>query len=360
MNNKRRFGCVLLCFALSMFYLYFVYKTSGNIRAIHSLLNTFNMSVNSGEETQMYPIRSFNDTSNRIESDDDESYALEDDDDDDTYIYFSGIDRKSQSSGAREGPPRDLSGKVRYPWRTDPLCKNYSTAFAKKMPRSFLVSFPRSGNTWVRYLIEGASGIFTGSKYGNSMLVKMGFLGEFISFKSRRTIINKIHSNTRKKVRDFSKVILLIRNPAKSIVSYWNYNNNKKGKKRIFYNVTATSYKKPAFRKFVKNAIGRWTKIASDRLEYSKKLLIVPYEYLLEDPIAQVRRILKFLGVPEDRGRLECLSRHTQGPALGLQRKVDPFTPDLKELMAERVREIQRLLKSRNMDRLPSYPEIPV
>ena len=35
----------------------------------------------------------------------------------------------------------------------------------KSLPLMALASFPGSGNTWTRYLIEGATGVFTGSVY---------------------------------------------------------------------------------------------------------------------------------------------------------------------------------------------------
>ena len=37
-----------------------------------------------------------------------------------------------------------------------------------------LVSFPGSGNTWVRYLLETASGIFTGSIYIDRRIISKG------------------------------------------------------------------------------------------------------------------------------------------------------------------------------------------
>lgn len=49
---------------------------------------------------------------------------------------------------------------------------------------------------------------------------------------------------------------------------------------------------------------------------------MIPYEELREDPIAQVRRALAFLGVPADEARLACLQNHLKGPAMGLQRQV--------------------------------------
>ena len=38
-----------------------------------------------------------------------------------------------------------------------------------------LISFPGSGNTWTRHLIEQASGIYTGSVYGDKRLYKSGW-----------------------------------------------------------------------------------------------------------------------------------------------------------------------------------------
>lgn len=65
----------------------------------------------------------------------------------------------------------------------------------------------------------------------------------------------------------------------------------------------------------------RTPQLAIDQLLYSQRLLVIPYEELKKDPIAQVRRALAFLGVPADEGRLECLRRYPDGPVLGLQRQ---------------------------------------
>ena len=37
-----------------------------------------------------------------------------------------------------------------------------------------LASFPGSGNTWLRHLLQQASGIYTGSEYSNPHLSKSG------------------------------------------------------------------------------------------------------------------------------------------------------------------------------------------
>ncbi|KAG0710472.1 WSCD family member [Chionoecetes opilio] len=62
-------------------------------------------------------------------------------------------------------------------WAGDPKgsrCLKYKTRFGVNLPRVWLLSFPASGNTWTRYLLEAASGIFTGSVYVDKNLIKNG------------------------------------------------------------------------------------------------------------------------------------------------------------------------------------------
>ena len=63
-----------------------------------------------------------------------------------------------------------LYHSTRYPWPDDVECKTFTTVFStqKYLPVIALASFPNSGSTWLRSLIEGLTGVFTGSfhKYG--------------------------------------------------------------------------------------------------------------------------------------------------------------------------------------------------
>ena len=58
-----------------------------------------------------------------------------------------------------------LTLSTRYPWPDHDKCKTRATVFSNKksLPAIALASFPNSGNTWLRSLIEGLTGIFTGS-----------------------------------------------------------------------------------------------------------------------------------------------------------------------------------------------------
>ena len=99
-----------------------------------------------------------------------------------------------------------------------------------------LASFPGSGNTWVRGLIQGVTGLCTGAIYCDRMLRKTGFPGE--SIRSGIMLVVKTHHydprwtgvyydksapfSYFKKVEHipvYSSAIFLLRNPFNSLVS---------------------------------------------------------------------------------------------------------------------------------------------
>ena len=53
-----------------------------------------------------------------------------------------------------------------------------SSIYVLKPSTVMLTSFPGSGNTWTRLLIEDVTGYFTGSVYWDQSLYDGGFLGE--------------------------------------------------------------------------------------------------------------------------------------------------------------------------------------
>ena len=62
------------------------------------------------------------------------------------------------------------------PWSTDPECSSFVVQFIRNGSQSpmALATFPGSGNTWIRGLIERLTGYFTGSVYGDRELFKQG------------------------------------------------------------------------------------------------------------------------------------------------------------------------------------------
>lgn len=89
-----------------------------------------------------------------------------------------------------------------------------------------LASYPGSGNTWVRGLLETATGICTGFEFCDISMRVKGFAGENIV--SGAVSVVKTHGyphwkNKRKNnVIHFDSAVVLIRNPLDAFVAEWN------------------------------------------------------------------------------------------------------------------------------------------
>lgn len=121
-------------------------------------------------------------------------------------------------------------------YQCHPSDKTYSNSSIKwcsqrtfrhiKSPLIALISFHGSGNTWLRYLLEQATGIFTGSIYCDGLL-KSVFPGESIA--SGNVIAIKTHNADTRALpigvqvaagrEKYHKAILLVRNPFDALIS---------------------------------------------------------------------------------------------------------------------------------------------
>lgn len=98
------------------------------------------------------------------------------------------------------GGLNDNEFKVNYeklwPKNTPNQNKFKMAALEEDWPRNLiaLASFPGSGNTWLRYLLQQATGIYTGSVYKDFGLLKSGFPAEniFNSSVSMRAVYTAI------------------------------------------------------------------------------------------------------------------------------------------------------------------------
>ena len=90
-----------------------------------------------------------------------------------------------------------------------------------------LASFPGSGNTWVRCLVEKITGVCTGSNVCDVSLRASGFVGEHVD--SNAVVLVKTHDSNPRwavttssyEVGSFSKAVVLVRNPFDALVSEW-------------------------------------------------------------------------------------------------------------------------------------------
>ena len=180
---------------------------------------------------------------------------------------------------------------VKYPWFDveDKECQKVDVMFAEEgsLPMMALVSFPRSGNSWLRQLIEAMTGVFTGSFY-NADSLKEDFWGES-SWRDGTTIVQKTHHRAliTENYENLDlpwrlvhmayfkeKGILLVRDPYKAIMSYWHL------KKSLTYTQSADSrdFQSSAFDAFVNTAVVRWFEVILDWAEHAEKLHVVFFE----------------------------------------------------------------------------------
>ena len=123
-------------------------------------------------------------------------------------------------------------------------CKKMS--FQASGPSAALVSYPGSGNSWIRQLLESATGIYTGAMYCDPSYLEAGMVGEGMD--SLNVIATKLHFWP-SAVRDYlksRKVIYVVRSPFAAILSENNRNvarNTKDVKKVLESHVMEVNFK---------------------------------------------------------------------------------------------------------------------
>lgn len=250
-----------------------------------------------------------------------------------------------------EHPPFEYnlrSPKVRYPWKNDLNCSKFAVRFGKAIPFVHLLSFPRSGNSWTRYLTECATGFFTGSVYNSQKLYKLGYLGEYAKPSAGTTLLIKEHVFNKTFDAAQYPAILLIRNPKSAIESFASY---RAGKGNLAYKGSKSDFRR--LDNFFEKDIAFWERVATIALNGSQSLHVVVYENLKADPINEIRKIMKFLIIPEDPERLACLAKYTEGYVNRGQPEFNPFTAEQIVTMMETVRRVNALVEKRGFPSLP-------
>ena len=186
-----------------------------------------------------------------------------------------------------------------------------------------LASFPGSGNSWVRYLMEQSTGYHTGSVYIDHNLRSHGFLeyifnSSLIAIKTHETYgtINKYFT----KSIDYKKCILIVRNPRDTLVAEIN---------RFFTNDHTKSlntfrWKSEQVQQKLLELVYGWKSFVLSWLNFSRPLLVVQFEKLLDNYRLELERIVNFLGLQFDLEGLECL-RHNHSGYFKRSNKSEPY-----------------------------------
>ena len=169
---------------------------------------------------------------------------------------------------------------------------------------SLLISYPRSGNTLLRTLLERTTGIVTGSDtrpdrtLSKALAEAHNLVGEGL-VQRNKTCFVKTHWPERVGCQVFEghRAILIVRNPFDAIDSYWNLNVTNTHTETVTDDVYDLFRGK--FEQLAKNEINIWCDYHHYWLEKNRKLgfplLIIRFEDLIQSPAVEIARILQFI-----------------------------------------------------------------
>jgi Sulfotransferase domain len=168
---------------------------------------------------------------------------------------------------------------------------------------TFLVSYPKSGNTWVRFLL--ANLIHPNETVGfaniNRLLPAPGVLSKRFLKSLPRPRILKSHEPFDAR---FRKVIYLVRDPRDVAVSEYHFDLKKR---YIAADMTLEQFIKPFLAGETSSYGSWWEHVVSwvGTRRGNPKFLLARYEDLLADPVAETGKIAEFLGIAADAERIK-------------------------------------------------------
>lgn len=213
----------------------------------------------------------------------------------------------------------------------------------KETPRAVtaLASFPGSGNTWLRYLLQQATGVYTGSVYKDFGLLKNGFPAESVSNGS--VLVVKTHEWGPAARAPFHRAVLLVRAPGPAIQAEF---NRQSGGHIGFAAPDRYRLKKGRFwANFVTAKLSAWRRTNMDWLSnFTGPTHVVQYDDLVADVETTLRGILDFLEFPVTEEAMRCAMERREGiyrrKRRALQANFDPFTGPMKDMLRDQQDEV--------------------
>ncbi|XP_016953211.1 WSCD family member CG9164 [Drosophila biarmipes] len=245
--------------------------------------------------------------------------------------------------------------ELKYINRDLPIYADYKADFYTALPSDVsaalqslpaltaLASFPGSGNTWLRYLLQQSTGILTGSIYKDYGLLKTGFPAENVCNSS--VLLVKTHEWGSKAWAPFSKAILLVRDPEKAIIAEF---NRQSGGHIGFaspdrYKRTKGKY----WQQFVSNKLKGWEVMnLSWARNFTGSIKVVFYDDLVQHTERELRSILEFLQFPVNEQLMRCAIMRKEGIFRRKKRLLsfDPYTEAMRAEVQSRRRIVYGLL----------------
>ncbi|XP_065907634.1 WSCD family member CG9164-like [Dysidea avara] len=237
------------------------------------------------------------------------------------------------------------------------ITKQYQTckelSFKKQRGVVGLVSFPGSGNSWVRQLLETSTGVFTGSVYCDKSYVQAGMVGEGV--RSEFVVAVKCHNYNRESFKKFTKLIYVIRSPFDAILAEFTRkavhidgtSTNASSKHVAELRSTDLSEVSDKWQEKVIRMKNEWLRHITTCLQSAEvPILVVKFENLKSNLFVEVKRMLDFLEVPYTDRDIECTinsnveSFHRQHH----DKTFDPYSPQQKQSILDIIREANVIL----------------
>nr|CAD7409860.1 unnamed protein product [Timema cristinae]CAD7424555.1 unnamed protein product [Timema monikensis] len=192
-----------------------------------------------------------------------------------------------------------------------------------------LVSFPGSGNTWVRYLLQQATGIYTGSVYKDYGLLKNGFAAESVVNGSVSVV--KTHEWGKEARKPFDKAVLLVREPGPAIQAEF----NRQSGGHIGF-ASPDRYRRnngKYWQQFVIDKLAAWKRTNLDWLHnFTGPIHIILYEKLIYNLDHELHKLLNFLDLKVVPNDFQCALERREGIYRRKKRVInfDPYTSTMK------------------------------
>ncbi len=157
------------------------------------------------------------------------------------------------------------------------------------MIQAYLLSYPHSGNSWVRYIVEYLSGIYTEglTENGNPMEYGIGKVAPIDVEFSKKPILIKRHELKLDKI-DTKPVIFLLRDYKQAIMRHYKDDSIAKIKKR--FNDTLNGNQDPLYFELIRYYES-----------WQKNKMLIYYEDLIREPVIEINRLIDFLKIKTDK-----------------------------------------------------------
>ena len=173
-----------------------------------------------------------------------------------------------------------------------------------------MASFPGSGNTWLRYLLQQSTGIFTGTVYTEKNVHGFVDLPVF----DNSVLATKTHMHPSE---IFDKAVLIIRDPFDALVANWN---------GIFGGILGHAPNgsfqnsgEEKWKRYIYKGIQLWRDFNTawyHKFDRNGTLHLISYEKMVKNTELEVSKVLAFLNITPLKRHLKCCMSRKEGFAL--------------------------------------------